>query len=142
MNLDLQTVISITGVLGFGGIIGSYITFKLNKGKELEFKLREEKQKRYKSILLFMDAYLKPENLTYLRRIHPALEAANDTKEWIIAEYHDMVLYASRDVVFSTRDFIIKPSIEAFDKTLLAMRRDLWIKRKNIKSEELKLDLE
>ena len=135
----LQTTISLATLFGIGGIIGGYVTFRLNKAKELEFKLREQKQKRYKSLLLFMDAYLTPNNITYLRRIHEALSNENDVREWLKAEYHDMILYASKDVVLATRDFINKPSEKTFAATLLAMRKDLWVAKKDLELDEVAL---
>ena len=139
VNNVLQITISLATLFGVGGIIGGYTTFKLNKAKELEFKLREQKQKRYKSTLLFMDAYLKPDNITYLRRIHEALRDKNDVREWLKAEYHEMVLYASKDVVIAVRDFVNKPSDKTFVITLLAMRKDLWIKHTDLNVTQIPL---
>ena len=65
---DIKDLISIFSLLGLGGIAGSYITFKLNRNKELEFRVREQKEKRYKSCLLYMDAYFRPKNIKYLSK--------------------------------------------------------------------------
>lgn len=134
-----QTISSIIALLGLGGIIGSYITFRLNRSKELEFKQREQKEKRYKSIMLFMDAYLNPANTTYLNDIHPALKTANDTKEWLKAEYHDMMLYASKSVIEAVRDFINSPSEESFSAAILEMRRDLRGGKHDFEGSEIRL---
>lgn len=55
MENYLQIIFSFLTLLGIGGIIGGYITFLLNKKKELEFKQLEQKEKRYTSCLLYMD---------------------------------------------------------------------------------------
>ena len=44
------------------GIIG-IITALLNKSIGIEFQKLEQKQKRYKSMLLYMDVLFKPKNL-------------------------------------------------------------------------------
>jgi hypothetical protein len=54
MNDLVKLAPSVLTLLGLGGILGGYITFRLNKSKELEFRRREQKEKRYKSALLFM----------------------------------------------------------------------------------------
>ncbi|HUC19909.1 MAG TPA: hypothetical protein VMR98_00235 [Candidatus Polarisedimenticolaceae bacterium] len=140
MDKLLQTLVALAPlILGLGGLIAGYVTFRLNKTKELEFKRREHKQQRYKSTLLFMDAYLRPENITYLRSIHAALKDANDTREWLRAEYHDMVLYASREVVMAVKHFITTPSDTTFATALMAMRKDLWVKRGDLEVADLEL---
>jgi hypothetical protein len=136
-----QIIYSAVTLLGVGGIIGGYVTFRLNRSKELEFKQREQKEKRYKSIMLFMDAYLHPANTTYLHDIHPALKDAADTKEWLKAEYHDMMLYASREVIEAVRDFINLPAEEGFALALLAMRKDLRDKDADLTPGDIQLKI-
>jgi LPXTG-motif cell wall-anchored protein len=44
--MDLtQTTISILTLLGIGGILGGYISYLLDKKKEREFKVLEQKEK-------------------------------------------------------------------------------------------------
>lgn len=119
--------------------MGGYISHRLTRHKELEFQRREQKEKRYKSILLFMDAYLDPKNITYLKAIHPAMKNERDTKEWLKAEYHEMVLYASREVILAVKSFIDSPSEQQFLDVLLAMRRDLWVKKRDLRTDTLEL---
>lgn len=137
----IGTVPSIIALLGLGGILGGYITFRLNKSKELEFKRREQKEKRYKSALLFMNAYLWPENMKYLNTSVAILEHANakDVTESLKAEFYDMALYASREVIVAVNKFINHPSENTFNAALLAMRHDLWSKKSNVLISDLKI---
>ncbi len=128
MSFDFQNVFSMLSLLGIGGIAGGYITFKLQKNKELEFKVREQKEKRYKSCLLYMDAYFKPENIKYLSSRQPDIDSAKDVLEYLRMEYHEMIIYASADVISSLKKFIDNPSKELFLKAILMMRKDLWDK--------------
>ena len=57
MENYLQTIFSSLTLLGVGSIVGGYITFLLDKKKELEFKQLEQEEKD-KSCLLYMDVYL------------------------------------------------------------------------------------
>ena len=130
-----QLIISILGLLGISGIVASY----LNKRKELEFKILENREKRYKSCLLFMDAYIKPENIKYLSSRHPDINSSSDVIEYLKAEYHEMILYASIGVVLSVKEFIENPDKERFLKVVLEMRKDLWIKEKNVSIDQIEL---
>ena len=45
MNNPVQIIFSALTLLGVGGIVGGYITFLLDKKKEREFKVLEQKKK-------------------------------------------------------------------------------------------------
>jgi hypothetical protein len=55
-----QTVISALTLLDLGGIFGGYIAYLLDKRKMREFQVLEQKRNRYKSCLLYMDAFFEP----------------------------------------------------------------------------------
>lgn len=140
MNNILQIIISVLTLLGVGGIIGGYITFRLNKSKELEFKQREQKAMRYKSCLLYMDVYFEPKNIKYLSSGQTDIANAKDVIEYLKAEYHEMLLYASKEVIVSVRSFIKNPTKQQFLNTVLCMRKDLWFKKSDLTREEIILD--
>jgi hypothetical protein len=62
VNSFPRAIISALTLLGLGGIVGGYITYLLDKKKAREFKVLEQKERRYKSSLLYMDAYFEPKN--------------------------------------------------------------------------------
>ena len=121
-----------------GGIVAGYITFRLNKSKELEFDWREQKERRYKSAILHMATYLE-DDFEYLVS-RPEITTKEQVTSHLKAEYHQMTFYASKDVIVAVHSFIRKPSQESFAAALLAMRRDLWVKRADLSVEEIKLD--
>lgn len=131
-----EIFISILGLVGVGGIITSV----LNKRKELDFKVLENKERRYKSCLLYMDVYFKPENIKYLSSRQTDINSEKDVIEYLKAEYHEMMLYSSKEVVLSVKKFIENPSKDHFLQTVLAMRKDLWIKKGDLKLNEIKLE--
>ena len=100
MDNSIQTIISALTLLGLGGILGGYISYLLDKKKEREFKVLEQKEKRYKSCLLYMDAFFEPKNIKYLSSRQPDIDDAQDVIEYLKMEYHEMILYASKDVIF------------------------------------------
>lgn len=141
MKEVLTFITSAITLLGVGGVVGGYITFRLNKSKDLEFKRREQKEKRYKVTLLFMDAYLEPKNMKFLNGLHSPFmhEDKRDVVESLKAEYRDMVLYGGREVIVALHDFIEAPSSKGFAKVMLEMRKDLWEKTPDLRTDELLL---
>jgi hypothetical protein len=142
MNDYFQIIFSALTLLGVGGIVGGYITFLLDKKKELEFKQLEQKEKRYKSCLLYMDVYFEPKNIKYLSSRQPDIDNAQDVIEYLKAEYHEMLLYASKEVILSVKAFINNPTRENFLKTVLNMRQDLWVKKNDLELNSIRIDFE
>jgi hypothetical protein len=125
MTEPIQTIFTALTLLGVGGIAGGYITYLLDKKKEREFKVLEQKEKRYKSCLLYMDAFFEPKNIKYLSSRQPDIDSAKDIKEYLKMEYHEMMLYASKEVILSVKLFIESPTHEKYLRTILTMRQDL-----------------
>ncbi|MBL0350207.1 MAG: hypothetical protein IPP68_07525 [Elusimicrobia bacterium] len=131
----LNIILGLLGVVGIGGII----TTMMAKQKELDFKVLENKEKRYKSCLLYMDVYFEPKNIKYLSSRQPDIDTSNDVIKYLQAEYHEMILYASKEVILNLKTFIESPNREQFLATVLAMRKDLWSKKVDLWSIEISL---
>jgi hypothetical protein len=129
-------------LLGVGGILGGYIASLLDKKKELEFKILEQKERRYRSCLLYMDAFFEPENVKYLSSRQPDIDNAQDVIEYLKMEYHEMMLYASKEVILSVKTFIERPIQENFLKTILYMRKDLWTHKKDLELGAIKISFQ
>lgn len=139
---DLQEIIfSALALLGIGGITGGYISYLFDKKKEREFKVLEQKERRYKSCLLYMDAFFEPKNIKYLSSRQPDINGAKDIIEYLKMEFHEMILYASKDVIFSVKNFIENPTYENFLKTIITMRKDLSAKKDKLDLEKIKIEL-
>ena len=138
METITQIILSFLGIVGIGGIF----TALLNKSKEIEFQKLEQKQKRYKSTLLYMDVFFEPKNIKYLSSREPDIDSAEDVMEYLKAEFHEMLLYASREVILAVKSFLESPSRDSFLKTILAMRKDLWIKNKDLDLKDVMLHKE
>lgn len=135
-----QKILPYLALLGIGSIIGGFITFLLNKHKEIEFRKLEQKEVRYKSCLLYMDVFFEPKNIKYLSSRQPDIDSAEDVLEYLKAEYHEMLLYASKEVILSVKNFIDEPSREKFLLSILNMRKDLWVNKFDLKIDEISID--
>lgn len=141
MTDPIQTIISALTLLGVGGIIGGYVSYLLDKKKEREFKVLEQKEKRYKSCLLYMDAYFEPKNIKYLSSRQPDIDSADDVIEYLKMEFYEMMLYASKDVILSVKSFIENPVRENFLKTILSMRQDLSSRNNDLDLSNMTLEV-
>ena len=135
----VQLILSALTLLGLGGIIGGYFSHILARNKELQFKILELKEKRYRSCILFMDAYFHPENIKYLSSRHPDINGAYDVAAYLRMEYQDMLFYAPKSVAVSVKEFIDAPSDELYLRSILQMRKDLWTKQADLTLEEVRL---
>jgi len=140
MNNPIQIIYSALTLLGVGGIVGAYVSSLLDKKKELEFKLLEQKERRYKSCLLYMDAFFEPKNIKYLSSRQPDIDNAHDVIEYLNMEYHEMMLYASKAVILSVKEFIENPTREKFLQTILCMRKDLKVNKNDLSLEEIEIE--
>ena len=131
----IEVILALLGLVGIGGIISNAQT----RRKELAFKALENKERRYKSCLLYMDVYFNPKNIKYLSSRQSDIHSAPDVIEYLRAEYHEMILYAAKPVVLSVKAFIEKPSRDQFLAAVLAMRQDLWTKGSDLTIHEIAL---
>jgi len=142
MTEPIQTILSALTLLGLGGILGGYITYLLDKKKEREFKILEQKEKRYKSCLLYMDAFFEPKNIKYLSSRQPDIDNAQDVIEYLKMEYHEMMLYASKEVILSVKAFIENPTHGKFLRTILTMRQDLSKMKNDLELNDIQIEFQ
>lgn len=136
--MDLEIALSVLGLLGIGGIIGSYFQHVFNQRHETELKIQEINEQRYRSTLVWMRCLLSPksiahfqfENPVQMNQILSSFKNESDVKSYarskIIEYYYNGVLYAPDKVVLKIKSFIQKPSEIAYTEVAIAMREDLW----------------
>ena len=142
MNDPVSIIISALTLLGVGGVVGGYVTYLLDKKKERAFKVLEQKEKRYKSCLLYMDAFFEPKNIKYLSSRQPDIDNAQDVIEYLKMEYHEMMLYASKEVILSVKAFIENPAHENFLRTILTMRQDLSRMKNDLDLHDIQIEFQ
>jgi hypothetical protein len=125
--MTIENAISAIGLLGVGGIVGTYFRMLWERRKTALLHQQEFKETRYKCAILLMYAALDFEGEIPLLRQHgrnfDSLAALMDE---VRMEWSNMILFASEDVLVAVHAFIQKPSILTFRKAAIAMREDLW----------------
>ena len=135
--MDIQTIISAVGLLGVGGIIGSYFQHLFNQKRETELKIQQINENRYRSTLVYMRCLLNPKSLPHFQiedkhiyKLKTSEAIKKYAKEKIIEYYYNGFLYASDNVLVNIKQFLQNPSELNFTKTAVSMRKDLWKKGK------------
>ena len=136
--MDIPEILSILSILGVGGIVGAYIQNLLNKQTQIEFEIRQLNETKYRTILVWMRCVLTPENVYLFEfegKSFPGNRSSSEIKE--LAEkklneyYYNTFLYASDDVLFNLKNFILSPDEKKFTETAVAMRKELWKIKEN-----------
>lgn len=109
MNLDAQTVISILGLLGVGGVLGAYTNHLLEKKREMELRIVERREDQYKrfleNIIGFFEGWINKER----------------QKNFMEELYTHAPLYASDEVIKLANDYL-----EAFSSKKDSSERDKY----------------
>jgi hypothetical protein len=128
LKMNLETIISILTLLGFGGIIGAYFTHLFEKRKEIELHFRERKEDQYKKFL---------ENLI---GFFEGWEKLETKKEFMRELYTHAPLYASSKVIrlansyiksFANKRLSSKERDKLANKLVIAIRKELGVDKKD-----------
>ena len=136
---EYEIIIAVLGVVGIGGVIATSLTYIFEKRKQIKFSEQEEKEKRYKAMVLHMKCLLKPDDLKYMKLQRPDLENMADVKNEVETGWYNFLLFASDDVIRALKKFVQKPDDLTYAETVIAMRKDLWNKKTSLRPEEINL---
>jgi hypothetical protein len=141
--MNIESIISILGLLGIGGVIGGYFQYSLKQKGEIELKIQGLNENKYRSMLVYMRCLLKPENISQFNIDDPNISKVKSENvgkylaEKLVEYYYNSILYASDEVLVSLKQFIDKPTESSFIETAMAMRRDLWKKQTKLHLKDL-----
>jgi len=138
--MTTNEIIQIVGLIGIGGFLKSIIDFFIDNRKRRTETQHQFKEIRYKAILLLLYSlvyYDKEQD--QLRKHRPDIKSKDDLINEIRAEWTNMILFASDNVITTMQNFILEPDMTNFTKTLLSMRKDLYGLRTNLKFKDLRI---
>jgi hypothetical protein len=126
-KMSIENTISALGLLGLGGVIGTYLRIQWERRNASLLQNQEFKDTRYKCIIMLMYTALNFEKRGLnLNQFGRNFQSNDDVIDELKAEWHNAILFASEDALMSIYAFINQPSATAFKQSALAMRRDLW----------------
>jgi hypothetical protein len=136
--MTAQEIISIIGLIGIGGILKSIFNLFINNKKQKSETQHQFKETRYKAIILLIYAYInyeKEKNKIISHR--PDINSKDLLYDEIYAEWINMTLFASDEVILKMKNFLDNPVNDSFNKTILSMRKDLYGIKSKIKINNL-----
>lgn len=140
--MNIENVSTILGLLGLGGLLGTYFRILWERKNSALLQKQEFKETRYKCIIILMMSYLDFEKSKSMLHKHgrPEINTLDDLKDELKTEWNNMILFSSDEVLTIMHKFIENPSQGSFQKTAIAMRKDLWggkISSKNLEKLNL-----
>lgn len=115
--------------LGVGGLLGVFAKAVLDK-RQLKFsKVFDYKERRYQAIVILMWVAMNPSEheLQMLRRHRPELANDDGLNRELELEYHNMMIYASNNVLVSFKKFLNEKNLANWKSVTRAMKKDLYI---------------
>jgi hypothetical protein len=127
IEMTIENAISALGLLGLGGVLGTYLRILWERRNSALLQNQEFKDARYKCIIMLMYTALDFEKRgPGLKQFGRNFQSNSDVIDELKAEWHNAILFASEEALRSIYVFINQPSAAAFKQSALAMRRDLW----------------
>lgn len=134
------TIISTIISFGLGTLLGTYLKIRWERTNTAQLQKQEYKTGRYKAVIGLMYALLDFDKRNGLMKpFGRNFNTADDLIEELKTEWNNMLLYADDEVLKTFQFFIKTPNGEGFQKTVLAMRKDLWGGKLSLKPEDITL---
>jgi hypothetical protein len=125
--MTTQEIIGAIGLIGIGGLLKSLIDYLIEGRKKRTEAQHQFKETRFKPIILLLNSLAHYDReKDKLVRHRPDLKTKEDLVNELKTEWTNMILFASDNVIETMRDFIEEPNENNFNRTILAMRTDLY----------------
>jgi hypothetical protein len=136
--MTVENALSAIGLLGMGGVIGTYLRILWERRNTALLHKQEFKEIRFKCIILLMYTALDfEERNPGLKQYGRNFSSREDVIDELKAEWHNAILFASDEVLKAIYAFTKEPSGQLFKQAALTMRKDLWGGKSSGTLEEL-----
>lgn len=119
----------VTALISFvlGTVLGAYLKIRWERINSAQLQKQEYKTERYKTVILLMYSLLDFDKQIAILAAHGrTYKTVDGLVEELTAEWNNMLLYASDDVLISAQAFIKHPDKSTFRRCVFDMRKDLW----------------
>lgn len=125
--MSVNQILTAIGFIGLGGLLKSLLDFFIGSRKSKQDAKLTFKEIRYKAIILMSYAlvnYEKEKTMMVVNR--PDISSIERLENELHAEFLNMSLYGSDNVVLQFKQFINLSNTDTLNKLAIAMRKDLY----------------
>lgn len=138
--MNAEQILAVLGLIGVGGIIQAFVSYLIGSRKKKSDSKQDLKETRYKAILLLCYAFVYwDKERTTLVINRPNLTSKTELLNELTAEWVNMSLYASDNVILSMKGLLEIQTVEAYNSLIIEMRRDLYSVKTKLSSSTFKL---
>ena len=125
----MNNILLVLSALGIGGILGAFAKSILDKQQFKFSKIFEYKEVRYKAILILMWVAMNPSKYEFSQLVkhRPNLKSVKELERELKLEYYNAMLFASDEVLNALGEFLKDKTLDNWEKTTRAMKKDLYI---------------
>lgn len=140
--MTTDQILTAVGLIGFGGLLKSSFDFLIASRKAKQDSKHSLKEIRYKTIILLCYAivYYDREKTTIIIS-RPDIDSIDRLRNEVHAEFINMSLFGSDNVILEMKNFIIQQNGQALNNLAIAMRKDLYGIRTNLKGNHFDIKL-
>lgn len=131
-----EQILSAVGLVGIGGLIKSFFDFLIASRKAKQDSQHSLKELRYKALILLCFAlvfYDKEKSTLIINR--PDIASKDRLVNEIHAEFINMSLYGSDDVLIKLKEFFKNQDVHSLNCLAMAMRKDLYSIKTKLQAE-------
>ncbi|UTA66461.1 hypothetical protein [Emticicia sp. 21SJ11W-3] len=139
--MTTEQILTAIGLVGFGGLLKSGFDFLIASKKAKQESRHSMKETRYKTIILLCYAlvyYDREKTRNIINR--PDINSIDSLRNEVHAEFINMSLFGSDQVVLEMKNFILQQNSQTLNKLALAMRKDLYGIRTNLKVDQFEIN--
>lgn len=140
--MTIEQVLTAIGLVGIGGLLQSFTNYLIATRKSKQDSKHILKETRYKAIILLCYAlthYDREKTTLVINR--PDINSIDRLKNEIQAEFINMSLYGSDKVVLQMKQFILQQNSQTLNDLAIAMRKDLYGIKTNLRGDHFGIEL-
>lgn len=137
-----EHILTVIGLVGFGGLLKSGFDFLIASRKAKQDSKHSLKETRYKTIILLCYAlvYYDREKTTLVIN-RPDINSIDRLRNEVHAEFINMSLFGSDNVILEMKQFILQQNSQTLNNLAIAMRKDLYGIKTNLKGNHFDIKL-
>lgn len=140
--MTIEQIFTAIGLVGFGGLLKSFFDYLIASKKAKQDSKHLLKETRYKTIVLLCYAlvYYDREKTTLVIN-RPDITSIDRLRNEVHAEFINMSLFASDDVIHKMKAFIKNQNNMSLNDLAISMRKDLYGIRTSLKGNHFDTDV-